>query len=134
MGCGSGRPYTQKDVDKYIEENQHRVPSPELVDGSIKLKSTDGFYNANSLLNSTWLKGKLNNEEYRRAIEHINQRVAQTIIGTPKSVPINLVIKTQTTMLAVEELNAKYKGRARFSYQQDDPADPIKSSILITLE
>ena len=134
MGCGSGRTYTQKDVDKYIEENQQRLPSPELVDGSIKLKSTDGFYNANSLLNSTWLKGKLNNEEYRRAIEHINQRVAQTIIGTPKSVPINLVIKTQTTMLAVEELNAKYKGRARFSYQQDDPADPIKSSILITLE
>ena len=134
MGCGSGRPYTQKDVEKYIEKNQQRLPSPELVDGSIKLKSTDGFYNANSLLNSTWLKGKLNNEEYRRAIEHINQRVAQTIIGTPKSVPINLVIKTQTTMLAVEELNAKYKGRARFSYQQDDPADPIKSSILITLE
>ena len=134
MGCGSGRPYTQKDVEKYIEKNQQRLPSPELVDGSIKLKSTDGFYNANPHLDATRLKGKLTNDEYCQAIKHINQRVAQTIIGTPKSVPINLVIKTQTTMLAVEELNAKYKGRARFSYQQDDPADPIKSSILITLE
>ena len=134
MGCGSGRPYTEKDVQTYISKNQLRLPSPELVDGSIKLTSHDGFYNSSSLLDSTWLQGKMTNTEYRQAIEHINQRVAQTVIGQPSAIPINLITKSQTTLLAVEELNAKYTERAHFVYKQDAPENPTESYILISFK
>lgn len=121
MGCGSGRPYTEKDIQNYIEKNQLRLPSPELIDGSIQLKSTDGFYNSNALLDSTWLKGKMTNNEYRQAIEHINQRVSQSVIGTSSTIPVNEITKAQTTRLAVEELNSKYSGRVQFTYQESPP-------------
>jgi hypothetical protein len=134
MGCGSGRPYTEKDVKTYIDKNQLRLPSPELVDGSIKLTSHDGFYNSNSLLDSTWLQGKMTNHEYRQAIEHINKRVAQTVIGTPSAIPINLITKSQTTHLAVEELNAKYAGRVHFAYQQNEQDNPTEFHILISFK
>lgn len=129
MGCGSGRPYTEKDVRNHIEKTQPRLPSPELIDGSIQLKSTDGFYNSSSLLDSTWLKGKLTNNEYRQAIEHINDRVAQAVIGTSSTIPMNEITKAQTTMLAVQELNAKYSGRAQFTYRENPP----ESFILINV-
>jgi hypothetical protein len=137
MGCGSGRPYTEKDVQTYIKKNELHLPSPELVDGSIKLTSHDGFYNSSSLLDSTWLQGKITNNEYRQAIEHINQRVAQAVIGTSNTIPINLVSKSQTTILAVEELNAKYAERVHFVYRQTEQGEsinPTESFILISFK
>jgi hypothetical protein len=137
MGCGSGRPYTEKDVETYIKKNQLRLPSPELVDGSIKLISTDGFYNSSSLLDATWLQGKITNNEYRQAIEHINQRIAQAVIGTSNTLPIKEIPKTQSTILAIQELNAKYTGRVHFVYQQNDQDNSINSTesfILISFK
>ncbi len=137
MGCGSGRPYSEKDVETYIKKNQLRLPSPELVDGSIKLISTDGFYNSSSLLDATWLQGKITNNEYRQAIEHINQRIAQAVIGTSNTLPIKEIPKTQSTILAIQELNAKYTGRVHFVYQQNDQDNSINSTesfILISFK
>jgi hypothetical protein len=128
MGCGSSRPYTKKDVETYIKKNQLRLPSPELVDGSIKLTSHDGFYNASSLLDSTWLHGKMTNNEYRQSIEHINERIAQSIIGTSNFLRINQIPKVQSTRLAIEELNAKYTGRVHFVYQTNDQENSINST------
>ncbi len=137
MGCGSGRPYSEKDVETYIKKNQLRLPSPELVDGSIKLISTDGFYNSSSLLDATWLQGKITNNEYRQAIEHINQRIAQAVIGASNNLPIKEIPKTQSTILAIQELNAKYTGRVHFVYQQNDQDNSINSTesfILISFK
>lgn len=128
MGCGSSRPYTKKEVETYVKKNQLRLPSAELVDGSIKLKSSDGFYNSSSLLDSTWLQGKITNNEYRDAINHINQRIAQSIIGSSNHLPINQVPKSQSTKLAIEELNAKYTGRVHFVYQSDEQENSINST------
>jgi hypothetical protein len=137
MGCGSGRPYTQKDVEKYIKKNQLHLPSAEFIDGSIKLTSNDGFYNASSLLDSTWLKGKITNNEYRQSIEHINERIAQSIIGTSNNLPINQIPKSQSTKLAIAELNDKYKGRVQFAYQTNDQGNslyPTESFIFINFK
>jgi hypothetical protein len=129
MGCGSGRPYTKKEIDTYIEKCQSRLPSAELIDGNIiKLTSNDGFFNANSLLDAKWLQGKMTNNEYRQAIEHINQRVAQSVIGTSNNLSINEIPKAQTTKLAVEELNGKYQGRVHFAYEQKDQGNEINTA------
>ena len=138
MGCGSGRPYTNKEIETYIEKCQSRLPSAELIDGNtIKLTSNDGFFNANSLLDATWLQGKMTNNEYRQAIVHINQRVAQSVIGTSNNLSINEIPKAQTTKLAIEELNAKYEGRIHFVYKQNDQensTDTNESFIYISFK
>jgi hypothetical protein len=129
MGCGAGRPYTKKEVETYINKCQLRLPSAELVDGGvIKLTSNDGFFNASSLLDSKWLQGKLTNSEYRQAIEHLNQRVAQSIIGTSNHLPINQIPKTQSTKLAIEELNAKYTGRVHFDYRHNEQENSVNTT------
>ena len=137
MGCGGSQVYTENDVKKYLNDNILRYPSAELVDGTIRLKSLDGFFNSNSLLDSSWLQGKLTNQEYRQAIEHVNQRVSQATIGTPKHVSIDQVQKAQTTLLAVEELNGKYSERARFKYeytQQENTIQPAESYLIISFK
>ncbi|CAF0795679.1 unnamed protein product [Rotaria sordida] len=129
MGCGSGRPYTEKEVEAYIKKCQPRLPSAELTeDGRIKLKTTDGFFNSSSLLDSTWLQGKITNNEYRQAIEHINQRVAQSVTGTSNILPIEQISKSQSAKLAIEELNAKYEGRIHFTYEQTNAGNSINTN------
>src|ERR1700739_4166905 len=106
MGCGTSRPYTKKEVETHLNKCQLRLPSAELVDGGvIKLTSNDGFFNSSSLLDSRWLQGKITNSEYRQAIEHINQRIAESIVGTAKNLSIDQIPKNQSAKLAVEELN-----------------------------
>ncbi|CAF2635804.1 unnamed protein product [Rotaria sp. Silwood2] len=138
MGCGSGRPYGEKEVKAYIEKCQPRLPSAELTeDGNIKLKTTDGFFNSSPLLDSTWLQGKITNNEYREAIEHINKRVAQSVIGTSNTLSIEQVPKSHSAKLAIEELNSKYEGRIHFSYEQNNAENSIntnESFIFITFK
>jgi hypothetical protein len=135
MGCGGSRPYTQEEIESYIKKCQSRLPSAELIDGGvIKLTSNDGFFNANSLLDSTWLQGKITNNEYRQAIEHINQRVAQAVIGTSNHLSINQVPKSQSAKLAIEELNAKYAERVHFAYQQNDQENATESIVFINFK
>ncbi|CAF1401704.1 unnamed protein product [Rotaria sordida] len=117
MDCGRGRTYTEK----HINNCQSRLPSAELIDNNIiKLISYDRFFNSSSLLDSTWLKGKIINNEYRQAIKHINRRIGQSLIGTLNNLPINQISITQFTILAIEELHAKYAGRIHFVYKKND--------------
>jgi hypothetical protein len=135
MGCGGSRPYTEKEIETYINKCQPRLPSAELTDdGVIKLTTNDGFFNASSLLDSTWLHGKITNTEYRQAIEHINQRVAQAMAGSMNNLSIAEIPKSQSTLLAVEELNAKYAGRVQFSYRQNEQGNPTESFIFISFK
>ncbi|CAF1130272.1 unnamed protein product [Rotaria sp. Silwood1] len=129
MGCGSGRPYSEKEVEKYIKKCQPRLQSAELTeDGRIKLKTTDGFFNASPLLDSTWLQGKITNNEYHQAIEHINHRIAQSVIGTSNNLSIEQIPKSQSAKLALEELNAKYEGRIHFTYEQNNVENSINTN------
>ena len=135
MGCGGSRPYTKEEVESYIKKCQPRLPSAELIDGGvIKLTSNDGFFNANALLDSTWLQGKITNNEYRQAIEHINQRAAQAVIGTLNHLSINQVPKSQSAKLAIEELNAKYAERVHFAYEQNEQENTTESFVFINFK
>ncbi|CAF1339311.1 unnamed protein product [Adineta ricciae] len=129
MGCGAGRSYTKKDIETHINKCQTRLPSAELAeDGTIKLTSKNGFFNASSLLNSQWLQGKLSNDEYRQAIEHINQRIGQSVVGSSKNLSIDQMPKSHSAKLAVEELNEKYRGRVHFLYRNEDQENAISTS------
>ncbi|CAF4818682.1 unnamed protein product, partial [Rotaria sp. Silwood2] len=105
-------------LKKHINNCQSHLPSAELIDNNIiKLTSYDRFFNSSSLLDSTWLKGKIINNEYRQAIKHINRRIGQSLTGTLNNLPINQISITQFTILAIEELHAKYAGRIHFVYK-----------------
>lgn len=138
MGCGNGRPYTEKEVTAYVEKCQSRLPSAEITeDNSIKLRSVDGFFNASPLLDSTWLQGKITNDEYRQAIQHINQRVAQSVIGASNILPISQIPKSQSAKLAIEELNAKHGTLVYFAYikdSQENPSDRNESYVYISFK
>ncbi|CAF4183814.1 unnamed protein product, partial [Rotaria sordida] len=70
---------------------QSRLRLAKLLDNNIfKLTSYDGFFNS--------------------TIEQINQRIDQLLVGTSNNLPINQIPITQSTILAVEKLNAKYAG------------------------
>ncbi|CAF1122538.1 unnamed protein product [Rotaria sordida] len=115
--CRHDRTYTEKHIDNC----QSRLRSAKLIDNNIfKLTSYDGFFNSSLLLDSTWLKGKITNNEYRQAIEQINQRIGRTLVGTSNNLPINQIPITQSTILAIEELNAKYPGRIHFVYKKNE--------------
>lgn len=64
MGCRNSHSYTEKQIQTYLKKNELSFPSAELIDENIRLKSIDGFYNSSSLLDSTWLKDKITNNEY----------------------------------------------------------------------
>ncbi|CAF1221062.1 unnamed protein product [Rotaria sordida] len=85
---------------------QSHLRSAKLIDNNIfKLTSYDGFSNSSLLFDSTWLKGKITNNEYRQAIEQINQRIGQSLVGASNNLPLNQIPITQSTILAIEELN-----------------------------
>ncbi|CAF1077496.1 unnamed protein product [Rotaria sordida] len=102
----------QKSYCEYvtIENNcQSRLRLAKLLDNNIfKLTSYDGFFNS--------------------TIEHINQRISQSLVGTSNNLPINQIPITQSTILAIEELNAKYAGRIHFVYKKNDQANEINTS------
>ena len=117
MGCGTSRLYTQEEIQRHLKDIQARLPSAELLDDQrIQLTKKHGFFNSSALLDSSWLNNhRWTNDGYREAIDHLNQRIAQSIVGTPKDLSIEQVPTSQATKLALQELNAKYEGRAQFT-------------------
>lgn len=120
MGCGASGFYTQEEIQRHLRDIQDRLPSGELLDDQrIELTKKHGFFNSSALLNSSWLNNhRWTNDGYRQAIEHLNQRIAQSIVGTPKDLPIEQVPTSQATKLARQELNDKYEGQAQFTEEQ----------------
>jgi hypothetical protein len=124
MGCGSSlfSPYTLEETEAEIAQLVPRLPVAELMNGGIiKLEGANGFFNPNSLLDPSWLKGKLTPEEYRAAIDLINKLTAHSHIGlrkmyTASDRPVRENLRTQAGMAAVQELNQRYPS-VRFTYQ-----------------
>lgn len=121
--------YTREEIDAYLHKHAERYPSAELSDGrAIQLSSDDGFFNGNALLDASWLRGRVTNDEYRQCIAHINERVAQTKVGQAKSVVLGAIPVYQSTKLAVGELNEKFNGKVRFTFHQGE--NETKKSVL----
>ncbi|CAF1396211.1 unnamed protein product [Adineta ricciae] len=125
MGCAVGllTTYSVEEVESEVAKLTPHLPMAELMNGGIiKLGGANGFFNPNSLLDPSWLKGKMTVEEYQQAINYINKCAAHSQIGLTKAYntsegPMRLNLRTQAGMRAVEEINQRHRG-VRFTYQQ----------------
>jgi hypothetical protein len=125
MGCTSGMfaPYTAQDIDQELAKITPRLPVAELMNGGvIKLEGANGVFNPNSLLDPSWLKGKMTIEEYMQAIYYINQCAGYSHIGLSKIYStseraMRLNLSNNAGIAAVQQLNQRYTS-VRFTYQQ----------------
>lgn len=115
--------YTLEDVEEEIARLIPQLPMAELTYGGIiKLSGANGFFNPNSLLDPSWLKGKWTSEEYHNAIDYINRCTAHTDIGLRKIYPTSerafrAKLRSEAGMTAVQQLNQQYRS-VRLTYQQ----------------
>ena len=124
MGCASSlfTPYTKEETDAELAKLLPVLPLGELMAGGmIKVRGANGFFNPNSLLDPSWLKGNFTPTDYRDAINYINVQTAYTQIGLNKLCrPADLIIREQMRtaagLAAVEELNKRYTS-VKFTYQ-----------------
>ena len=125
MGCiwSAASRYTLEEVEEEIARLVPRLPMAELTNGGIiKLSGANGFFNPNSLLDPSWLKGKWTSEEYHNAIGYINRCTAHTHIGLRKIYPTSerafrANLRSQAGMAAVQQLNEHCRS-VRLTYQQ----------------
>jgi hypothetical protein len=124
MGCCVlCTPYTQQDIDNEIATLTPRLPVAVLMNGGIiKLEGANGFFNPNSLLDPSWLKGKMTQQQYYEAIDYINKCTGYTHIGmsrgySPSEIPMRQQLRIQAGMAAVEKINEKNPS-VHFTYQQ----------------
>lgn len=114
--------YTVADVEFDMAQLTPRLPVAELMNGGIiKLEGADGFFNPNSLLDPSWLKGKMTVQEFAEAIDYINRCTAHTHVGLGKVTtqynrPMRLKLRTDAGMAAVQQINQRF-GSVRFTYQ-----------------
>ena len=135
MGCGSGlfSPYTAEELDMEVNKLAPRLPIAELMNGGIiKLEGANGLFNPNSLLDPSWLKGKLTIDEYISSINYINKCAAHSYIGLSKiystsqrAMRLNLI--TNAASQAVQQLNERYSS-VRFTYQTTAENTQINTS------
>ncbi|CAF1358673.1 unnamed protein product [Rotaria sordida] len=125
MGCTAAMlsPYTVADVEAEIANLTPRLPVAVLMNGGIiKLEGANGFFNPNSLLDPSWLKGKMTPQEYYEAINYINKCTAHTHVGLSRMYPtherpMREQLRIQAGMAAVQQINERHPS-VRFTYQQ----------------
>lgn len=137
MGCTAitslMSPYTAEEIQQELARVTPLLPVAELMNGGIiKLEGAEGLFNPNSLLDPSWLKGRMTLEEYVQAINYINQCAAQTHVGLNKihSVserPMRLNMKVQAGMAAVQTINERFKS-IHITYQQTGQDMQINTS------
>ena len=128
MNMGSGGssgnvPENQSNnVENEINLMTPYLPVAELLNGGfIRLTGLQGFFNVNSILEPSWLKGKMTLDEYRSAIRYINECATRVELTFPKYFVFEHTMdaeraKAQSGIAAVEELNKRYRS-IRFTYQ-----------------
>ncbi|UJR18584.1 hypothetical protein I4U23_005491 [Adineta vaga] len=130
---GTGSVYTKEDVEMEIANLTPRLPIAELMNGGIiKLQGANGFFNPNSLIDPSWLKNAMTIEEYREAINYINQCTAYAFIGLSKMYsigdrPIRENLRTQAGITAVNKINQRFKS-LEFIYQQTAQMMPMSTT------
>ena len=108
-----------------------------VSDGAIKLEGSNGLFNSNSLLDPSWLKGKMTVDEYSEAITYINKCTSYTEIGlsilcTESELPMRKNLKTEASMAAVQQLNERFRS-VRFTIQETSEMMQIDVSQNTTL-
>ncbi|CAF1182015.1 unnamed protein product [Adineta ricciae] len=122
--------YTKEDVEMEIVNLTPRLPMAELMNGGIiKLQGANGFFNPNSLLDASWLQNAITVQDYREAINYINQCTAHAFIGFSKLYsiadrPIRENLRTQAGTAAVKKINEHLKS-VEFVYQQTTQMVPM---------
>lgn len=135
MGCTSGMfaPYTAQELEMEAAKVVPRLPVAELMNGGIiRLEGANGLFNPYSLLDPSWLKGKITPDEYVQAIQYINQCATHSHVGlsriyTTTERPMRLQLLVNAGMNAVQELNQRHRA-VRFTYQQTIEDIPINTS------
>ena len=124
MGCTSGifAPYTAEELDMEVAKLAPRLPVAELMNGGIiKLEGANGVINPYSLLDPSWLKGRMTADEYTQAIHYINKCAALSHVGLSKIYTsgeraTRLQLLTNAGFAAVQQLNENHRS-VRFTYQ-----------------
>ena len=115
--------YNLQDLEDEVARMGPQLPMAELLpDGIIRLRGATGFFNPDSLLKPSWLKGSLTIDEYWGAIDMINRRTAHTHLGLRKMYTGSerahrAKLRRDAGTAAIKELNERYKS-VRFTYQQ----------------
>lgn len=127
MGCGGSlcSPYTKDEIDAEIDSMVLSLPVAELVNAdTIKLEGRDGFFNPNSLMDPSWLKGRLSAEEYHQAIDCINRTAGYSLVGLSKVCSTSERVSRRNLRIhagraVVQNLNEQYSS-VRFIYAKDN--------------
>lgn len=93
-----------------------------MNNGVIKLVGCNGYFKPNSLLDPSWLKGKMTIEEYTYAINYINQCASHSQLGWAKKSNesekvMRFNLRNQAAMATVQQLNEQFKS-VHFTYEQ----------------
>ena len=109
-------------LQRKVNDLVPHLPVAELMNGGIiRLTGFVGFFNPDSLLEPSWLKGKMTEEEYKQAINHVNTSVVESQADFAAIVNIYDFTNRhgaieQAAKTAVDDINKK-TGSVRFTYQ-----------------
>jgi hypothetical protein len=114
--------YTEEEVEIQLANFAPQLPMAELMNGGIiKVPGANGIFNPNSLLDPSWLRGKMAPEEYREAINYINRRATHAHVGLTKAHLITELTHRQNLLIeaasaAVEEIKTRFPS-VQFTFQ-----------------
>ncbi|CAF2766542.1 unnamed protein product [Rotaria sp. Silwood2] len=122
MGAGASGTASST-IEKEVAIFASHLPMAELLNGGIiRLPGASGYFNPDSLLEPSWLKGKMTVEEYRSAINYINSCAVRKELEIksqiwPKETYEREKAKAEAGQAAVQKLNEQ-QSSVRFTYQQ----------------
>ncbi|CAF1237268.1 unnamed protein product [Didymodactylos carnosus] len=132
--CGD---WTLPELQSGMPRTEAVLPMAELVHGGvIKLAGLGSIFNSNSLLDQSWLNNRMTIDEYRYAINYVNQTVLQSMVGQPKAISRSTLSahewgKAQAASFAIQQLNQQYSLRSiQFTFEQSQgETDAIAKKI-----
>lgn len=122
-GAASGSERSFDEIEAEVKQLTRHLPIAELLNGGIiQLKGLMGYFNVDSILEPSWLKGKITLDEFRSAIEYINKCTIAVQMNSPRlfsRLALHQVEKAKAAAgtAAVEKINRQHKS-IRFTYQQ----------------
>ncbi|CAF3919769.1 unnamed protein product, partial [Rotaria sp. Silwood1] len=126
MGSGASSSNSESSLEKLEKEVSlmtPHLPVAELLNGGIiRLTGFLNFFNPDSLLEPSWLKGKMTLDEYQAAIKYINTCAIRSQVDDRNLIGSMLIskrekAKAEACTAAIAEINRRY-GSIRFTYQQ----------------
>lgn len=123
MGTGAVETSTSMNIEDEIAAFIICLPMAEQLNGGlIRLTGACGYFNPNSLLEASWLKGKMTVDDYKSAINYINSCAIRTQSEMKngiwsKETHDREKAKAQAGRAAIEKINERHKS-VRFTYHQ----------------